>query len=327
MKNIEYADQHFIPEAYLKNFTKNSKQIFIYDKKVQGSFSNSISSIANKKFFYDIPKKYIKSLFDPDIYSKYFEKRFSSEIEPAYARILNVVIGKGNNWILKNNFEGVLSVEQKYLLATHIAIQYLRMPNIRYKYLDLDKKLNQERLELIKAFVASSNSNEKAFIKTIKMDYDDNFAPVLHADIFANEELIKAITNCIMGKVWVYNIALNADFYTSDNPVLIKPHVSNQRPFYEGFGMLGSEVIFPIGSSVLLTLWDKAYFSDKSNSDNKFNQLSTKSIREYNLYQYIFATQQIYSESNNFDLITLFKRVNGGKEIFRDFSKVLINGK
>src|SRR4029078_1066358 len=45
--------QHFVPEFYLKNFTTNGKQLFIYDKVIHKSFTNSISSVASQESFYD----------------------------------------------------------------------------------------------------------------------------------------------------------------------------------------------------------------------------------------------------------------------------------
>ncbi|MBL0183894.1 MAG: DUF4238 domain-containing protein [Chitinophagaceae bacterium] len=45
-------NQHFVPELYLKNFSPNGKQIFVYDKTIEKSFSSSISSVASHSLFY-----------------------------------------------------------------------------------------------------------------------------------------------------------------------------------------------------------------------------------------------------------------------------------
>ena len=46
-------NQHFVPQFYLKNFSQNGKQIFVYDKAIHKSFSCGISSVASQQSFYD----------------------------------------------------------------------------------------------------------------------------------------------------------------------------------------------------------------------------------------------------------------------------------
>ena len=62
MKSRENRKQHFIPQCYLKHFSSNKKNLFVYDKKSSKSFSSPIGNIAYKEFFYQLPEKFIKNL-------------------------------------------------------------------------------------------------------------------------------------------------------------------------------------------------------------------------------------------------------------------------
>ncbi|WKX77099.1 DUF4238 domain-containing protein [Zobellia laminariae] len=124
--------QHYIPECYLKNFSPNLKFVYIYDKKVSKSFPNSLNSIANYDFFYDIPEKYYSKELKPKYGSKHFEKAFFAEhVEKLYNQSLENIINKSNNYIEKPKHTEVLTNEEKEILAQLIAIQHLRLPKIK----------------------------------------------------------------------------------------------------------------------------------------------------------------------------------------------------
>lgn len=328
-KKEEYINQHFVPKVYLQNFTVDGNQIRVYDKNQGKEFVQSIKNIAYLKRFYDIPEKYIQQNFKNEINSKFYETEFFSQgIEPLFANLINLVHEKANEWILNENQNLILNEEDKCLLATLISVQYLRMPTIRNRYVDADKKIGEACLARIKGFVISQNPQFKEAGESLNISYDnEDRASIIHADIFADEELLTAITNLITSKHWVFYLTKDKDFFTSDNPIIIKPHLLNQPEYYEGFGMKGSEVIFPLGSSILLTLWDDNYFTDKMDLDNKFYWIDDKSKREYNCYQYIFANRQVYSENNYFELIKMLKASNNGEEIFIKPPTILVNGR
>ena len=49
MENIK---QHYVPQFYLKNFSKDEKSIYCYDKVKRKSYSQNIKNIAQGKYFY-----------------------------------------------------------------------------------------------------------------------------------------------------------------------------------------------------------------------------------------------------------------------------------
>lgn len=328
MKNRENKIQHYVPQCYLRNFSPNGIYVFIYDKIEKKQFSNAIEKIACKDYFYELPEKFIKNISEIPYGTKYFEKEFfANNVEKLLGKLLETIINKGNSWSENEKNVEVLNKEEKNIFAQLIAIQYLRMPDIREKYSDARKKSDDLRLDIIKGFLSHENPDLKDTIENIHGEYDKTFDPILHSEIFADEEIFLGIANQIINKHWIFYFTPNNDFFTSDNPVLIKPHIQNQSPYYEGFGMRGAEIIFPISSSILLTIWDENYFENIKYNIDSFNKISDKQKREYNCYQYIFSNRQTYSFNDNFSLIKMLKACNNGNEFFGQKARIFVNGK
>lgn len=275
-----------------------------------------------------IPEKFIANLDNKVFYPNFFEKEFFDDnIEKLLGPILKIINSAAESWKVNSNQNEILQKTDKEVFAALIAVQYLRMPNIRDKYWFFFKKHSTERLKIIKSFFSNQFPENKDFIETIKMSFDEEYKPVDHSTIFSDAELISKLQDHILNKFWIFYVTGQDDFYTSDNPILLKPHLEHQPFFYDGFAKKGVEIIFPVGSSVLLTLWDKTHFQDKSFQDNKFSNIDDKPKRQYNCYQYIWSNDEVYSKREDFKLIENLKLANGGNEIFKERPKILVNGK
>lgn len=328
MKNDKKARHHYIPQCYLRYFSSNGKSVFVYNKN-RGIYPQSISKVACEKEFYTLSESVINSLKEEEISSDSLEKEFfANSIENQFGTILNKIRISLDFWKSDNKHAIVLEQSDKELFAACIAIQYLRMPNIRDKYWGMETDGNKARLEIIKSFFVNSHPDYKDFINDIEFSIDEGFKSFKHFQIFGNQEFIDSIQDRILDKYWLFFVSEDGGFYTSDNPILLKPHLSNQHPYYEGFGQKGVEVIFPISDFVLLTMWDKSYFPEKKQRDNSFLLIDSKSFRQYNLYQYIWSNFETYNKTGKFGLIKQWKNTNyGNKEIFMPRPKISINKK
>lgn len=324
MKGEPNQFHHFIPQCYLKNFSTDKKHIHIYSKHKMNNFEGKIKETAGENYFYKIPEKFIPGINTTIFHSNFFEQDFfANNIESLFGPILRTI----NSSLGNNTNMAVLSREDKEIFAALIAVQYLRMPNIRDKYWSLLEGGSKARIEIIKSFYANQFIDKKEFINSIGINIDKEGRPINHSAIFSDDFLIKKLQDDLLDKIWIFYVSKEDDFYTSDNPILLKPHLDNQPAFDEGFCMRGVEIIFPIGSSVLLTMWDKTYFEEKKHQDNKFVIADYKTKRQYNCFQYIWANDEVYSKTDNFIMIELLKKLNGGNEIFKTKPKILINGK
>lgn len=325
----EHVRQHFIPQCYLKNFSENEKFVYVYSKKnIKKGYPQSISKISYLDFFYVIPEKYIKKELLPEIDGNFIEKKILAEnIESLYSDLLNKIIHSAAIWITEDGAVEIFDERERDLFAALIAIQYLRMPNIREKYWSAQKKASEERDEIVSAMRKAYDNIDCS--ESLELNHDDDYASVLHSEIFLDEEIIANIQNQIIKKTWVYYVSKEDAVYTSDNPILLKPHLENQTPFYEGFGMKGVEIIFPVSKNIILTILDEGVFTNSQLDNNKFQLITGKQLRQYNCYQYVWANDEVYSFKNEFKLIELLKLSNGdiNKEILKERPAIKVNGK
>ncbi|MGB8193690.1 MAG: DUF4238 domain-containing protein, partial [Chitinophagaceae bacterium] len=254
-------NHHFLPRCYLKLFSENRKFVHVYSKvhKRHGT-AQGIHNVAVKENFYRISLDSIQSDDKSPEDVNFFETGFFDRIvERQFSPLLTSITEKATIWTQNKDRIEVLNTIELDTFAALIAIQYLRMPDIREKYCSFWENLADARLEMMKVFFINQFPDSKEFIESIILDYQRELDPDLHAEIYANQELVNNIQDCLLDKVWIFYVSPHDDFYTSDNPILIKPHVENKPSRLEGFDQYGCEIIFPISSSVLLTLWDKHY--------------------------------------------------------------------
>ena len=325
----ENKRHHFIPRCYLRFFSANGKFVNVYSKKnKRNNSAQAISKTACEDCYYRIPERFVTNLnnkvFDPDFFEKEF---FANNIEKLFGPILKTINCAAESWKINKSDNEVLKKSEREIFAALIAIQYLRMPNIRDLLWSFYKKHSVERLDIIKSSFASQSLKDKEYIESIRINFDDHYKSANHSEIFSNQKIINNFQDHILNKVWIFYVNEHDNFYTSDNPILLKPHVEYQPFFYEGFAMKGVEIIYPVSSSVILTLWDNEYFQKKSYQDNSFRGIDEKSIRQYNCYQYIWSNDEVYSKRNDFKLIEIFKYANGGNDIFKKRPSILVNGK
>jgi hypothetical protein len=102
-------NQHYVSQFYLKQWTNNKKQLFVYDKKQKKSFTSNVNVVASSRFFYDLPEiddnkkveiieklkkdgfedAYINDLFQEQVLENSF-----SQLEAIVAPLLNQIIKK-----------------------------------------------------------------------------------------------------------------------------------------------------------------------------------------------------------------------------------------
>lgn len=305
-----HKKQHYIPECYLKNFSFDDKGIFVYRKNQQNNvFKQSISNIACEKKFYDIDATFLDNNHLEK--TKYIEKEvFANGFEPIFANLLDKIINICHKWSFEKPLE-ILTEKERDYFAELIAVQYLRMPNFRKKYWNANKEIYVKRSAIVQAFLSLEKPEFKK--ASIDLNFDEKYASAFHSDFILNDEFRHMIQEQLVKKVWIYAYT-DKNLHTSDNPILKKPHLPNKESFVEGFGMSGVEIIFPISNNLLLTIWDEEYFSELLPLNNTVTEIDDKRLREYNSYQYCFAEHEVYSLSDDFDIIKVFKQLNDGKD-------------
>lgn len=317
MKGKPNIKQHFIPVCYLKGFSSNEKNLFVYDKTRNKSFSSSIKKTGFKDNFYTISKKFVKEDFRSEFDSEFFETQFFAEnIEKSYGLELKTIKRKAALWLSNNNENEVLTETEKRLFAGSLAIQFLRLPEIRAKFYKAHQEGEVKRLEIIKTFLISENPELRVAAENIQIRNDPEYGSVVHSWLYSNKDLVDRLANVLSKKAWAFIVSTENQLYSSDNPIVIIPRLKNESYILEGLGMKGAQIIFPITGNILLSMWDEEYFDIENYRKNQFQAMYIHHRNLNNYYQYINAKEHIYRGINDFGLIQEVLKENHGNAIY-----------
>lgn len=306
MGKKEHKRHHYIPQCYLKNFSPDGKSLWTYDKLNSKSYSSAIDNICCIDEFYTLPDGCIKKYTDERKNQLYIECDFFAENkESQYVQMLKKIITNKDIWI-NDSEQLAITKEEKNELASYIAIQWLRTPDQREKIKNLDDDLMPQMIKIFQQGLEIEQNNPG--IANLKIDY--NIDPVIEHSCmtFLNDDFVAMYTSALLSGFWEFSVANSNEIYTSDFPIVVETHVKNVRPICEGLASYGSEVSFPISKNIVLTIWDKGYFTDKSGVDCKFNELNALETMRKNKLQFENAKRQVFCNRNEFRIDELAER-------------------
>lgn len=321
--------EHYVPRCYLKNFENKNKRIYVFDKRLGVCRKQMIDNVASENHFYDVDInefvnidgldplvreelkiKLMKNLnartweeavarFD----TKYMEKRMSG-MEYHFEKFLKKIIDD-----VRSGNVVSLSDEEKKKMSLYIAIQYQRTQTIRNDFEDMIRgTINAiaKKESQFEGQIMLENESYNILKKRIKC---------LHLMTMSDGTTIKKIADILYNHVWTFHINKTSfPFYTSDSPVVPIPHYFNPYVSCSGLESPGIEVVFPISSNLLLSMYDE---NDKQNKNriDKSTDFITKEedIKFYNNYQLYYSNRCVFSISDDFDAI---------KELFNKYPKL-----
>ena len=175
-------------------------------------------------------------------------------------------------------------------------------------------RLEQASVDMFKHILAKQTGNDGFDQLKIKVECEK---PAVHAMItyMDYDELMKC-ADLLAKDIFVFWVSRADDFYTSDFPVMVEPHVKDVGNQYCGLVQYGGEIMMSLSPDLAISIYDRDYFKDKENMDSCFVMADAKEIRRHNLMHYFFAQRHVFSRKNDFSLIESFLNTNGGKHIF-----------
>ncbi len=309
----ENTRQHYIPQIYLSNFSNDGKGVWVYNKTRSKKYITSTDKICYKDDFYSLGEQIIEESEGLLNRLSIEKKFFARNVEIELSTILKQLVESVDENIRKNPRSCLFIDEHsKRLIAQHIAIQFLRLPELR-EYLE---KFERSLIRAVKKITdcdncrKASNYNEIEDFLTRKRD------PAFeHFDMgFGAEELINDYSERLVNNFWEFYINPNGDYYTSDFPIVVEPHVKNTELECLGLAMYGAEVTYPITKKLLLKIWDNRYFPQKKENDGCFLYATDKFVRYEKIRQYLFAREIVISPIDDFSLPELITKIEG-KEV------------
>lgn len=284
--------QHVVPKSYLKRFGKknlNNKGYNIAVKQLKSNkiFIDSVDNVAFRKNFYDVSDK-------KD--SKYWEKFFSSEIEPLYGPEMTNIIA---SLTLSQKKNDVLTISQIHSLSKMISFQILRVPGFlkrRFEHGEImfDETINEtsQRFEL-----------HPETIKTILRDFVNNkndFIRDMTIPLIAEKGRLDKLSEVLADKIWlVYFNNSSVPFITSDSPVVMYNFISNSVSYADnGVGRDDTFIYYPLSSKILIKIVPRNFWGgNMKNLNNTLVFLSkddTSFINLVNDVQVRHAEKQVF---------------------------------
>lgn len=126
-----------------------------------------------------------------------------------------------------------------------------------------------------------------------------------------------SFAEAIANNIFVFWVSPEKDFYTSDFPIVVSPHIEDVRPMYMGLAQYAGELTMPLSPEIVLSVYDREYFKDKESLDGCFIEADAKEVRRQNLLRYFYASRHVFSYKNDFGLIDFAYQLKG-KHIFME---------
>ncbi|MDD4428923.1 MAG: DUF4238 domain-containing protein [Paludibacter sp.] len=320
--------QHYIPRCYLKRFSDNDKSIFTYDKQQSKAYPASMMSVCCEDDMYSISDSYIeennKETGSHLNRLSLEHSHFANSVEPMFSHLLQSIDVIKDEWISKRE-QYRLQFKEKREIALHLVTQFFRHPQLKDSTVDDYLRIEKARIDMVKLFLAKEKGDES--INDLKIDVQCE-APVLHAQLtYLNNEMLMNFADAIASNIWMFLVSKNRDFYTSDFPIVVEPHVKNARPMYMGLAQYGGKLTYPLSPDLMLVVFDREYFKEKEEYDCTFSIAVDKEIRRQNMLRYFYAKRHIFSSKKDFSLIDMIYKVEG-RHIFKNanFKSGIVSG-
>lgn len=309
----------------MRQFSNNKKSIYTYDKQHSKKYNASLMSVCCEDDIYTFSEEFVKRNKEEGnctINRLSIETdHFAHTVEPLYIQLLNQINEIKEEWVTgKDHY--TLNFYEKKELALHIVTQYFRLPQIGDTLVDNYIRMERASIDMMKELMAKQTNNDD--YKKIKINPTCE-KPALHANLsYLDNETLMMFANAIANNIFVFWISKGNDFYTSDFPIVVSPHVENVRPMFMGLAQYGGELTMPLSPELALSVYDRSYFKNKEDIDGAFVNADDKEVRRQNYLRYMYASQHIFSYNNDFSLIDFVYKLKGRHDFYKPNNSISI---
>lgn len=161
---------------------------------------------------------------------------------------------------------------------------------------------------------------EEALKYAPKIEFKDKAVGLLQSKQIFDFDKIEEYAAALRNHIWILGINdTGKPLYTSDNPVVMHSPLKDFLPAV-GIASPGIEIAFPLSSTRILTIADRAFYGHYENSfDGKSRNLDAENVKYYNSLQVHDSERQVYCEKPDFALVKdMVKKNPALGEIKRD---------
>lgn len=312
----------------MKRFSDNERSIYAYDKIYCKKYNASLMSVCCENDLYTISDEYVNEnneKGESEINRLTLETdHFAHTQEPLYAQFLEQVDEIKEEWVTGKDHYRLQFIEKREL-ALHIITQYFRLPQVGDAMVDDYIRMERAGIDMVKEMMAVQTGNDE--FRKLEIDVKCE-KPALHANLsYLDNETLMMFANAIASNIFVFWISKDNDFYSSDFPIVVSPHVKDARPMYMGLAQYGGELTMPLSPGLALSIYDHEYFRDKEGLDGVFVEANDKEVRRHNYLRYMYATQHVFSYKNDFSLIEFVYKLEGKHPFWKpNYKSEIVSG-
>lgn len=292
-------NQHYVPQYYLKNFSKNNN-LHIYDLQTKRKFTNSIRNTAYKKFFYNVDINFFNKIIEnekfenPDFIDKIINENnesilaaFFDSFNPTRERIIN------------KDERATISVIDFHSLVDFVLVQTYRNPKLSLFFKNVDEQIKskysidntKEFDKITRGIVILLLFNELHYPRhtILKNDIIKNFQPIIDEIRLMKELLTESYKMVFWNKTSV-------DFITSDCAMSFM-RLDEKDVFTTVFIPINTKI------AVLFINRNSIHFDNRIEEKSTLIHLEEDEVLQVEVYNHSIAEKAnrfIYSNDGNF---------------------------
>jgi hypothetical protein len=213
-----------------------------------------------------------------------------NDIETFYAKLHQSVIDS-----IKNH--GCINADQKEALTYCITMQIFRTRKFRNEYMQNAQGLVKNLTDIL---IKAQGKNIPSDSYSITLD--EGAASVHIAETMFTPEHHNYLIDALKSHIWILGINLSErPFYTSDSPVVRRPHKKDTVRNYSGYTSEGIEIVFPLTSKYIIVMLEKSSFAKYAFYDCKLVPFWDEQVLDMNHLQVLQCHQRVFSISDQFE--------------------------
>lgn len=292
----EKERQHTVPKVYLKNFGIQRKQnyyVATYDKTNRSFYDTATGNVAVERNFYRL-----ELAVDPLI----VEDFYASQIEPLTGEVIGEIIKRSNLRVLRPDAD-ILNPDLRAKMSICMIYQTGRGRVAKEFMMSTIESILPDVKEKARAF-AQTHHIQNAEASINRLLSDENILKFARVQATVAPGRVENISPYLYNRCWIlFQIIGDAEFITSDNPVMFVDITSNDAtPFSHGLSKMSTAVYYPLSDKLMLALYSYDFASGAINDlDNKIVRLDaakeTSFIEKVNRLQLEQCQKQIFAKS------------------------------
>ncbi len=293
-------NQHYVPKFYLRRFCDVAEQVHVFDKASGASFLTNVQNIAAENHFYDFPDG-IDEIPDRQVGEKFLSS-LEDDFADAVSELVDGIPIKARRLDLRKKW---IHKRLREPLALFLAIQAARTKEAREQFLEMAEKTMRFLVE-----ERAAAEYPEMDLTGIRVRMNEQVLPSHHMGFFLSPEYVNRMVPILTRHYWMLGInRTGVPMYTSDNPVVRRPHIEDPGMSHIGLGSPGIEVAIPLSPWVVLILFDRGLFPD-DRIDGRAIDMQSENVEYYNSLQVLRSYRQVFSIDGDFTQASAMRESN-----------------